>query len=268
MKNNKRFVPKSSSIEPVHHLDAQPSRDDKALILPISLIKTTTNLRTQLPNLEELADSIKVNGILQALVIAKTANGFELIAGRRRLEAAKLAGLHVVPVRIANADENQVATLRLIENLQREQLSPLEEIQAVANLVHVFNGNQDQLAQALGKNKSYVSRCLKAAKIAQDMPVADPQLSKSMLFEIAGAQDPKAALEAVKSGAVRSSKEIRKPSGPIHGGRFVSGALQFKESAENQSFTLRISYCPTRTPAQSKAEIIRRLELVLKRLKG
>jgi ParB/RepB/Spo0J family partition protein len=270
MKNNKRFVPKSHSSEPNNHLDEQVSRDDKALILPISLIKLSSNVRTALTNIEELSESIKVNGILQALVVAKTPQGLELVAGRRRLEAAKLAGLKVVPVRIANADENQIQTLRLIENIQRENLSPIEEIQAVAALVKVFDGNQDQLAKALGKDKSYVTRCLKAAKIAQDLPVVDPQLnlSKSMLFGIADAKDPKAALEAVRSGAVKSSKDIRKSSGAILGGRYVQGAIDYQENEKNGTFTLRVSYCSSRTPSATKEQIINRLDKVLKILKG
>lgn len=162
---NKKFQPRHQLKESAHHLEAQPARDDKALILPVSLIRIGPNVRTELTNIEELTESIKTHGILQSLVVAKTPNGLELVAGRRRLEAARAAGLKEVPVRIIGADENQVKTIRLIENLQREELSPVEEIAAVADLAAVFDGNQDQLARALGKNKTYISRCLKTSKV-------------------------------------------------------------------------------------------------------
>jgi ParB family chromosome partitioning protein len=147
-------------------LQGQPARDHAAMILPVSAIKLGENIRKELGNLEELAASITAHGILQPLVIAKTVHGLELVAGHRRLEAAKLAGLIEVPVRIVGADENQIAVLRLVENIVREDLSGAEEIIAVAKLSAMFQ-DQAQLAKAIGKSKSYVSRCLKGSQAAQ-----------------------------------------------------------------------------------------------------
>ena len=80
---------------------ASPARDDKALIFPISAIKLGKNVRDKLENIEELAASIKKNGLLQPIVIGKVPGGFELIAGQRRLAALKLLGEKVAPVRLA-----------------------------------------------------------------------------------------------------------------------------------------------------------------------
>jgi ParB/RepB/Spo0J family partition protein len=248
-------------------LQGQPSRDHAALILPIAAVKLGENIRKDLGNLDELAASIAEHGILQPLVIAKTTRGLELVAGYRRLEAAKLAGLFEVPARIVGADDNQISVLRLVENIMRENLTGLEEIRAVAGLVLVFNGNQDELARAIGKSKSYVSKCIKAAAAVKDMKVSDPKLSLSMLFELAYAPDPIAALNAVTAGEVTSSKDVRKPSGPVHGGRYVMGAIQFRENQKTQAFSLRINFDPERTPSATKEELVRKLQEILNRLR-
>ncbi|MBP8599782.1 ParB/RepB/Spo0J family partition protein [Patescibacteria group bacterium] len=112
-------------------------------------------------SLQELANSIKKCGILQPLIVAKTAVGYELIAGERRLKAAKLAGLKQVPVIIRSADEEEKLILALIENIQRENLNPLEEARAYRQLLDEFHLTQDELAKSLGKGRSTISNILR-----------------------------------------------------------------------------------------------------------
>ncbi len=182
-------------------LKGQVTRDHSALVIGVDAIKIGANVRTDLGDLEELTSSVIEHGIVQAISVARTPHGLELVTGHRRLEAAKRAGLTEVPVRVVNADENQIAVLRLVENIQREDLSGPDEILAVAKLSTIFP-DQVQLAKAIGKSKSYVSRCLKAAQIVRSSKVATSQLSKSALFEIADSTDPTNAL-ALLSGETK-----------------------------------------------------------------
>ena len=264
----KKYVPQQRKLETMHHLEGQPGRDTTALILPISAIKVGTNVRTQPGNLEELTASVKEHGIIQALVVSKTTHGLELVAGHRRLEAAKQAGLTDVPVRVINADENQIAILRIVENVIREDLTGVEEVRAIAALVPIYNGNQVELARALGKSKSYVSKCLKAAQTIKTLKVSDPKLSLSMLFELAYSPDPTSATKAIGAGEVTSSKDVRKPSGPIHGGRYNAGALQFRENKRTRAFSLRINFDPERTPADTRIALIKKLQEILARIQS
>lgn len=271
--NNKFLRKTASQREAKAPLEGQFSgKDPQALLLPINLIKTAENVRASLPNIDDLVESVKAVGILQALLVAKTERGLELVAGRRRLEAAKVAGLREVPVRVTNASPEQIQVLRLVENIQREDLSPRDEITAVAKLATVFDGNQTELAKAIGKSKSYVSRCVKAAKILVGHPsCAGATLTKAALFEIADAADPSALLKQLQTGTrqeLRDAKAGRKPSGALSGGRYVQQAIQFRQNEKTGVMSLRMNFSPDRTPAESRAQIIKTLEEIVKKLKG
>jgi ParB/RepB/Spo0J family partition protein len=263
----KRFVPRHQVQGTPHPLETQPSRDDQAIILPISVIRTGNNPRSDLGDLTELCSSIKRHGVLQAVLVAKGHGSFLLIAGHRRLEAAKLAGLRTIPSRIVQADEDGGVVLALVENLQRSALNPIDEVLGVARLVPIFHGSQVELAGALGKSKAYISKCLKTAQFIKDHGVSDPKLSLSMLLELPYASDPAQAVKDVQSGQTTNSKEVRARSGPVPGGRAVSEPVYFKENPKAKTFTLRVNYSDL-LGDRSKAEIITKLEEILKRLRG
>ena len=112
--------------------------------------------------LEELAESIKINGIIQPLVARQTDDGqLELIAGERRWRAAQIAGLDTVPVIIRLANDAQVLELALVENLQREDLNPIEEAQGYALLIDAFNLTQEETAQRVGKSRTAITNSLR-----------------------------------------------------------------------------------------------------------
>lgn len=111
-------------------------------------------------SIKELAASIREVGILQPLVIRSTDTGFELIAGERRLRAAKEAGLDRVPVLIRQAEESESMEMALVENLQREDLNPLETAAAYQALMDSFGFTKDQLANRLGKSRPAVTNTL------------------------------------------------------------------------------------------------------------
>lgn len=126
--------------------------------------------------LMELASSIKQHGILQPLVVipksADSGGGFELIAGERRLRAAKLAGLHNVPVYVRTAEAGDRFELALIENLQRADLSPLEEARAYRKLLNAGELTQETLATRLGKSRSKVANTLRLLGLPPEIAAA------------------------------------------------------------------------------------------------
>jgi ParB family chromosome partitioning protein len=117
--------------------------------------------------LETLAASIRRYGLLQPLVVRRTATGYELIAGERRLRAAQRAGLETVPVVFRDADPQERLELALIENLQRENLTPLEEAEAYRHLIDVHGLTQDQVAQAVGKSRPSVANALRLLSLPE-----------------------------------------------------------------------------------------------------
>jgi ParB family transcriptional regulator, chromosome partitioning protein len=138
--------------------------------LPTSAIRPNTRQpRRSFPEagIKELAASIREVGILQPLVVRSTESGFELIAGERRLRAAKEAGLERVPVLIRQAGENESMELALVENLQREDLNPLETAAAYQTLMDGFGMSKEQLANRLGKSRAAVTNTLRLAQLPE-----------------------------------------------------------------------------------------------------
>ena len=125
--------------------------------------RTTMNERA----LEELADSIRQRGVIEPIVVRRAADGYELVAGERRLVACKKAGLSRIPAVVKEADEEDAMELALIENLQREDLNAVDEALAYMTLVSEFNLTQEDLAAKVGKDRSSVANCLRILKLAQ-----------------------------------------------------------------------------------------------------
>ena len=130
--------------------------------------------------LNELADSIRAQGLLQALLVRPISDGkngvtHEIIAGERRFRAAQLAGLTDVPVLVRDVDDKGAAAMALIENMQREDLNPLEEAQGIQRLLDEFSFTHEQAAESVGRSRSAVSnllRLLNLAKPVQSMLMA------------------------------------------------------------------------------------------------
>lgn len=140
--------------------------------LPISAIRPNTHQpRRSFPEvgIRELAASIREVGILQPLVVRSTPAGFELIAGERRLRAAREAGLDRVPVLIRQAGENESMELALVENLQREDLNPLETAAAYQALMEGFGMTKEELAVRLGKSRAAVTNTLRLVQLPDEV---------------------------------------------------------------------------------------------------
>lgn len=127
-------------------------------------------LRFDEMKLQELADSIREHGILQPLTVTPLSDGkYELIAGERRLQAAKQAGLSTVPVLVRNAKENEKLELAIIENVQRHDLDPIEEAKAYAGLMNEFDLTQEEVAKKMGKNRSTVANLIRLLTLPIEM---------------------------------------------------------------------------------------------------
>ncbi len=117
-------------------------------------------------SLNELADSIKEHGVLQPILLRKTNHGYELIAGERRFRAAQLAGLVEIPALIKDIDDQSMGQIALIENLQREDLNPIEEALAYKKLLENFEMTQEMLASAVGKNRVTITNTVRLLKLS------------------------------------------------------------------------------------------------------
>lgn len=141
---------------------------EKESILPINKIEPNPDQpRNQFDedSLQELADSIKQFGILQPILVNKKGEFYEIIAGERRWRAAKLAGLEKVPVVIRDFKANEAVEIALIENIQREDLSPIEEAMAYKRLMEEFQLKQDQVAAKVSKSRAAITNSLRLLKL-------------------------------------------------------------------------------------------------------
>ena len=115
--------------------------------------------------LEELAESIKQYGLIQPIVVQDRGDHYEIIAGERRWRAARIAGLKEVPVIIKHYSEQEIVEISLIENIQRENLNPIEEAQAYKRLLTEFNLKQDEVAERFSKSRTAVTNSMRLLKL-------------------------------------------------------------------------------------------------------
>ena len=150
--------------------------------------------------LNELAESIRENGIMQPLVVRPREGGYELIAGERRWRAAQMAGLATVPIVIRDVDDRTALELALVENLQRENLDPIEEAKGYAQLMDQFDLTQEEIATKVGKNRATVANTLRLIKLPAEVQayVRDGLLSSGHAKAILGLKNAKDQIAAAK----------------------------------------------------------------------
>ena len=145
--------------------DVMKTESSGSLSLPISQVETCSSQprkRFDDESLQELADSISQHGIIQPLTVRKLSSGYyQIIAGERRWRAARLAGLQEIPVIVIEADDRKAAELAMIENLQREDLNPMEEAAGFQSLIESYHMTQEEAAQRVGKSRSAVTNALR-----------------------------------------------------------------------------------------------------------
>jgi len=165
--------------------------------------------------LEELAESIRGQGILQPLMVRKTDSGFELIAGERRLRAARRAGLSQVPVVVRPVSDDQMLEMSLVENIQRADLNPIEEAEAYHRLIHQFSLTQDQAAARVGKSRSAVANFLRLRQLPEPIQtsIIEGTVSMGHARALLGAENSALQLTAwkavvAKGMSVRETEEM------------------------------------------------------------
>jgi ParB family chromosome partitioning protein len=179
-------------------LDAETKNDTATLPLA-SLIPNPNQPRRYFDSesLQELADSIKVQGIIQPLLVRpqKDGNFWEIVAGERRWRAAKMAGLEQAPVLIRELSDNEVMAAALIENLQREDLNPMEEAQALHDLRTALELTQEELAARLGKSRPAVANALRLLQLepAAQQDLRNGDISAGHARCLLGIDEPEAA---------------------------------------------------------------------------
>jgi len=177
-------VEKKEPEKPVKSVKDEKASDDLKYAVTVRISEVEPNREQPRKNfddekLEELAESIKMFGLLQPILVQKRDDHYEIIAGERRWRAALKAGLKEIPVIIRDYTEKEILELSLIENLQRENLNPIEEAQAYKRLMDEFGMGQADVAQRVSKSRSAVANSLRLLKLEENVQkmVIDGQLS-------------------------------------------------------------------------------------------
>lgn len=118
--------------------------------------------------LQELASSIKEHGVVQPVIVKKSIKGYELVAGERRTRACRLAGLKTVPAVVKDFNDQEMMEIALIENIQRENLNPIEEAMAYDAIIHGYNLTQEDVAKKFGKSRTYITNLLGLLKLPEE----------------------------------------------------------------------------------------------------
>lgn len=196
--------------------------------------------------LQELADSIKVHGIIQPITVRRlSANQYQLISGERRFQASKLARLKTIPAYIRSADDQQMLEMALIENIQRENLNAIEIALSYQRLISECNLKQEELGERVGKNRATVTNYLRLLKLPPDIQIAvrDNRLSMGHARAIINVENPEQQLFIFKK-ALNEELSVRKVEELVRElsakkvddkGKTSSGSPASKEVAQLQS---------------------------------
>ncbi len=162
-------------------------------------------------SLKELSDSIKENGVFQPIIIRKSVNGYEIIAGERRFRASKMAKKKTIPAIIRNFDESQMMEVAVLENLQREDLTPLEEAQAYEMLQKNLGLTQEEVSKRMGKSRPYIANYLRLLTLPNKTKhlLQHGDLSMGQARTLLGLKD-KDKIDEVAKKVVKGGMPVRK----------------------------------------------------------
>ena len=160
--------------------------------------------------LSELASSIKMNGVIQPLIVRENSGGYELVAGERRWRAARKAGLRTVPCIIRNFDEKQNAIVAIIENMQREDLNPIEEALGLKSMTEKYGFTQEQVSASLGRSRTYITNSIRLLKLPEEIQqyVSSGQMSAAHGRTIINIPD-KARQKEIADKIIRNDLSVR-----------------------------------------------------------
>jgi len=160
--------------------------------------------------LKELASSINANGVIQPLIIRKSSGGYELVAGERRWRASRIAGLRKVPCIVRDFDDRQNAIVAIIENMQREDLDPIEEALGLKAMTEKYGFTQEQVSASLGRSRTYIANSIRLLKLPEDIQkyVSSGQMSAAHGRTIINIPD-KAKQKEVADKIIRNDLSVR-----------------------------------------------------------
>ncbi len=195
-----------------------------------------------LESLQQLADSIAEHGLLQPVVVREALGGYyEIIAGERRWRAAKMAGLSEIPVTILSADDRKASELAIIENVQREDLNPMEEAQAYKKLQEEYGLTQDKVASAVGKSRSAVANTLRLLDLPEEAGtlVATGKLSEGHAKVLLGTTYEEDLIKAAKEVAEKGLS-VRETEALVKRLNASSAAEEAEETLKD--FPVKVNY--------------------------
>lgn len=234
-KNGKTKTPAAGEFDISTNMTSQEVATDSnaggILYIDINDIKPNVNQPRKAfdeEKLEDLAASIKEHGLIQPVVLRSVGTGYEIVAGERRWRAARKAGVKEIPCIVRELSDEENMLLAIIENMQREDLNPIEEAEGINQMIDTYGLTQDDVSRSVGKSRPYITNCLRLLKLPEDIQrfVADGQLSAGHARAIvsAGSKEKQIALaqRAVKEGLsvrqieklAKESKNSKKPAKP------------------------------------------------------
>ena len=232
--------------------------------------------------LNELASSIKEHGIVQPIIVKKSIKGYELVAGERRTKAAKIAGLETVPAIVKDFDDEQMMEIALIENVQRENLNPIEEAMAYDSILKSSNITQDELAKKFGKSRSYITNSLGLLRLPDDTKkyVEDNKLSMSHARALSKLDDTE-QINRLANKIVNENLNVRAIEQEIKKETDENTLFEFKqydtlntnhiyEDAMREKFGIKVKITGKKIeiPYSSQLELQRILELMDVKIEG
>lgn len=200
---------KSVEVDPNEVLDSE----EGLLRIDINNIKPNVHQPRKTfdkDKIAEMAESIKAHGVIQPLVVRKSNTGYEIVAGERRWRAAKAAGLTKVPCVIRELDDRQNMIFAIVENMQREDLNPVEEAQGLQKMIETYDFTQEEVAKTLGKSRPYITNSLRLLKLEKSIldKLSSGQLTAGHGRTLVGVSDPKRRKE-LADAVIRDGLSVR-----------------------------------------------------------
>ncbi|MBE6642987.1 MAG: ParB/RepB/Spo0J family partition protein [Ruminococcaceae bacterium] len=225
----------------IDNYESEETNGERLVTLRLSEIEPEANQpRTIFDHepLEELASSIATHGLLQPIVVRKGKNGYyKIVAGERRWRASKMAGLSEVPVIIIEADDRKAAELSLIENLQRENLNPLEEAEAYKALIDEYDLTQEEVSSRIGKSRSAIANTMRLLNLPEDVLklVKDRSISAGHAKALLKLNDP-SLIRMVAAKTVAKKLSVRQVEA------LVDSLCKPKKTKEDNPDKLEVNY--------------------------
>jgi ParB family chromosome partitioning protein len=242
-------------------------------LLPIDQLDPNPNQPRQvMGDLSELVASIAEKGIIEPIIVRRRQDRFQIIAGERRYQAAVQAGLAEVPAIIRDIDDDEVTEIALIENLQRKDLTPFEEAEALQQLSERAGLTHDQIAKRLGKSRTAVTETLTLNQMPEDIRnlcrLADIH-SKSLLLQIVRQSDHEKMVALIERASRQTSGEQPVTREALRAGKAKKAgrpkAFVFQYKAPTKAFSLKLNFRKSDVP---KDEVISALEAIITDLRS